>query len=104
MTKNLIEEKRPKDWNGWSNEERCRAILEMINDTAKPMHPYMIEEFGDFGFGEWEKLEVMLATVFYMMKDGPSGGWFRDCMRRWFARADIRMQRIIEKIAEGANL
>ena len=73
MTKNLIEEKRPKDWNGWSHEERCRAILDMINDTAKPMHPYMIEEFGDFGFGEWEKLEVMLATVFYMMKDGPSG-------------------------------
>ncbi len=99
--KNLSEEKRPADWNGWSHEERCRAILDMINDATKPKFPYKIHELGSFGPGEWEKLEVVLATSFYMLgDDGPSGGWFRDCMRQWFGNADIRMQRILEKMSE----
>lgn len=102
MKKNLSNEKRPMKWDGWSHEERCRAILDMINDVVKPKFPYMIEEFGSFGIGEWEKLEVMLATAFYMLgeEDGPSGGWFRGLMVMWFAHADIRMQRILEKMSE----
>lgn len=103
--KNLSDEKRPSDWNGWSHEERCRAILDMINDATNPKFPYKIEEFGSFGFGEWEKLEVLLATAFYMIgEDGPSGGWFRDRMRSWFDNADIRMQRIVEKLSERSHL